>query len=83
MVQVILNISSNQFFIFFSQSPWNRQKLILMMYISRFQTFNKFNDANCTNFFEFQRLLPYGHKLLGVPFFTEFIFMKYIMAILP
>ena len=53
-----------------------------MMYLSRFQTFNKFNDANCTNFFEFQRLLPYGHKLLGVPFFTEFIFMKYIMAIL-
>ena len=56
--QVILNISSNQFFIFFSQNSWNRQKLILMMYIFGFQTFNKFNDANYTNFFEFQQLPP-------------------------
>ena len=38
-----------------------------------FQTFNKFNDANCANLFEFQWLLPQGHNFWGAQFFIEVI----------
>ena len=46
------------FLYFFSQNPRNWRKLIPLRYIGFSKYFNKFNDANCTSFFECQRLLP-------------------------
>ena len=38
---------------------------------------NRVNNANYTNFFECQQLLPEGLEVLGAQFFTELILRKY------